>query len=526
MQTAVPDTLPDLIALQARLNGDAIAVIDGDRALTFGDLETSATGIAAGLAAKGISRGDAVAIWLPNSHWWLTALLAVARLGAVCVCVNTRFRAAELTDILMRSSAKALIYAPHFGAIDFAAIFDGVDDDVLARLSLQVTCGSTGAGARPGVPIEELSGSSQTLPPAPKSDDPVIMFTTSGTTSLPKFVLHDHASLALHADNVASGFAYRRPGTMLLQALPLCGTFGLAQALAALAAGAPSVVLPTFDADMARDLIAHHRVTGFNGTDEMFKRLLDGAAPGGLASIGWCGFACFAEARPAEFVSDCEARGLKLTGLYGMSEVQALYARQPEDLPAIERAQAGGALTSPDAMARVCDPHTGEDLAPGQSGELQLRGPSLFREYFNNPEASQAAITADGFVRTGDLAHMTEDGRFVFETRMGDSLRLGGFLVSPSEIDAWLEHDVSVAASQTVAVEIDGRMRPVSFIIPATGTTPDEQGLIAGCRNALARFKVPARIMTLDEFPTTDGPNGRKIQRGKLRDMARDYIRS
>lgn len=520
-------TLTELLSARVEADGDRVAIIDGDAALTFADLQRSADRLAAGLASRGIGRGDRVAIWLPNNSWWLVGFLAIARLGAVCVCVNTRFRAVDLTDILSRSGCRALIYAPRFGSMEFDSILADVDETVLASMTALISCvaARTRSFARCNcATVDDLMQSDAALPVDPAPEDGVVMFTTSGTTSKPKFVLHDHRSQAAHALDVAVGFQYDRPGATVLQALPLCGTFGLAQALGALAAGAPTIILPVFDALQARDLIATNKVTGFNGTDEMFKRIVDGSGPVDLASINWCGFASFAEPRPVEFARECEGRGLKLLGLYGMSEVQALFARQPENLPVEERALAGGALTSKAAAVRIGDPETGADVPDGVSGELYLRGPSLFSKYFGDVAATEGAIGKDGFVRTGDLAHKTSDGRFIFETRMGDSLRLGGYLVNPSEIDAWLEQDGSVASAQTVAAMVDGRLRPISFVISTPGGRPDEQALIAKCRDALARFKVPARVITLENFPSTDGPNGRKIQRGRLRDMATELM--
>ncbi|MBZ0217282.1 MAG: AMP-binding protein, partial [Fimbriimonadaceae bacterium] len=253
------------------------------------------------------------------------------------------------------------------------------------------------------------------------------------------------------------------------------------------------------------------------------------AGKNALASLEWCGFAAFGEADPVEFVRRCEQRGLeqrglelgglKLVGLYGMSETQALYARQPLDAPVERRALAGGNLTSIDAHAEIRDPQTGALLPPGQSGELYLSGPGLFREYLGNREASASTIGADGFVRTGDLGSGTATGGFVFETRMGDSLRLGGFLVNPAEIDAPICDLPQIAACQTVGVVTARGLRAVSFVILKTGDL-DEASIIAHCRAGLAGFKVPARIFALDKFPVSVGPNGEKIQRGRLRDLA------
>jgi fatty-acyl-CoA synthase len=172
-----------------------------------------------------------------------------------------------------------------------------------------------------------------------------------------------------------------------------------------------------------------------------------------------------------------------------------------------------------------------------EDGELLLRGPSLFDRYLGDDAATARAWTTEGWFRSGDLAVVQRGSRgapaspnplppaggegfgregFDFLTRAGDALRLGGFLVSPEEIEAFLLGQRGVTAAQVVAR--DGRA--IAFVIPGAGF--DEAALRAACEHSLARFKVPARFVTLEKFPTTEGPNGRKVQRAALREMARD----
>ncbi len=503
-------------------------MIEDGGEIAFSELEQKSDAIAAGLQASGIDAGDRVAVWLPNRSDWLTCLFALARLRAVCVSVNTRFRAAEVEDIVGRAGCCCLIYEPGFKGIDFDGILRAVDPGALDRVKLVVGA----RGAAPGGSVAhadnltlcDLLTSPSAALPEPEPDDGAVVFTTSGTTSKPKFVLHTQRSLADHARDVARAFDYVAPDTVLLQALPLCGTFGLAQAMAGIAAGRPSVLMPAFDGVQAVDLIRRHRVTSFNGSDDMLSRICEAAKPENLETVKWCGFAAFTHARVDDFAERCSRAGLHVAGLYGMSEVQALYARQPLGGPAADRARAGGALTSPDAEVQVRDPDTGAVLPAGRSGELYLKGPSRMCEYMDNRQATSDGIGKDGFVRSGDLGHLLEDGRFIFETRMGDGIRLGGFMVNPAEIDAWLERHDMVAACQTVGITIAGQTRPVSFVIAADGVTADERALADHCAGGLARFKVPERIFTLEEFPTTDGPNGEKIQRGRLRAMAEERL--
>lgn len=169
------------------------------------------------------------------------------------------------------------------------------------------------------------------------------------------------------------------------------------------------------------------------------------------------------------------------------------------------------------------DTETGELAAQGVSGEIEISAPSLFLGYFNNPDATRDAITADGFFRTGDIGRL-RGGAFVYETRAGDAMRLGGFLVAPGEVEDELKSCAGVADAQVVAVELKGQARCVAFVIPAGTSSPQQEVLTARLRERLAGYKVPARIYVVEAFPVTDSANGVKIQRARLRSMAMERI--
>ena len=534
------DTLTGLIAELASRAGAAPAIHDRGRVLSFAGLDARARRVARGLADIGIGPGDRVAVWLPNVPAWLELFFACARLGAVAVAVNTRFRSAEVGDIVGRSGARALALWPGFKGIDFPAILRDVDPAALAGLETLIPYAEDGdaapeemlAGKRT-VAFADLAGRPMLDEDRAAPDSGCVIFTTSGTTSAPKFVLHDQRGIVGHARAVASSFGYGAADAVMLQALPLCGTFGLAQAMAGLAAARPTVTMPAFDAAEAVALIAAHRVTHMNGSDEMYARMIaaaefaepaasaNGAPP--FATLRQCGFANFAN-DPASLFEAAGRHGLPLAGLYGMSELQALYAARRPGADAAERMRAGGTPTSPKARVRARDPESGALLPHGESGELELSGPSQMAGYFGNAEATANAFTADGFVRSGDLGYTEEGGGFTFLARMGDALRLGGFLVSPAEISSYIERHPAVAACQVVAVE--GRRGPeiVAFVTPASGATPEEGVLVAHCADGMAKFKVPRRILALDAFPTTESANGVKIQLAKLRAQAARHL--
>ncbi len=511
-------TIGGLLSRLAAVRGDAPAVIWGDERVSFAALDQESPRLACGLADLGIVRGDPIAF-------------ACARLGAIAVAVNTRFRSAEIADIVARSGARILVLWPGFRQIDFTAILAAVDRASLDRLEHIVVYGDDADGsAAPihGKPVLTYAALRDRPPyPDDRGDGPLgsNIFTTSGTTKAPKFVLHDHFSVVSHACYVAYRFGYAAADSVILQSLPLCGVFGFSQAMACLTAGRPMVMQASFEAEAAARLIVEHRVTGFNGSDEMFTRLLavsDADRP--FPSLRFCGYAAFNPTMET-IVTMAEARGLRLAGLYGASEVQALFALQDPASPAAVRARPGGMPIGADYHVRVRDPDSGSELPTGQSGELEFSGPSIMAGYFDDSAATAQALSEDGWVRSGDLGHRLADGSFVFETRMGDVLRLGGYLVAPSEIEAYVQRHPTIEGCQVVGVAHGDGLKPVAFVTLRVGTTFDEAGLRQFCSHGLARFKVPVRLFALDAFPSTASANGTKVQRAKLREMAQEWLR-
>jgi fatty-acyl-CoA synthase len=215
---------------------------------------------------------------------------------------------------------------------------------------------------------------------------------------------------------------------------------------------------------------------------------------------------------------------LKLVGVYGSSEVQALFARQSETASLEERIEKGGRPMAAEAHVRVRDTETGRLLAHREEGELEIKGPSRMMGYFEDPDASADAITQDGYFRTGDLGYTLPDGRFVYLARLGDTLRLGGFLVSPAEIEAVVQEHPSVKECQIVGVEAGHDWRAFAFVIAEPGHFIEETEIISYCVRRLAKSKVPVRVQQIDAFPVTEGANATKIQKGKLRKLAQETL--
>lgn len=523
------ETLAALLDRRASEALDSPALVDSNgQAFSYAELERLSRRTAAWLTAQGLSKGDRVAVWLVNRVEWLGLLYGASRLGVGVVAVNTRYRGTELQHILERSGASMLVLDAQFRKIDFLSLVQDVDPDRvpdLRRVAIleRGTQPDTILGRK--VVRFDVSALSDGDPREDGSpDDLAVLFSTSGTTKLPKLVMHTQRTLSYHTRHLSRAFGFTQGGARLLGALPLCGVFGLNPVLAALAGGATVYLMETFDGKEAVELIRRHAITHAFGSDEMFRRMLENAPeemPMPAARI--VGYAAL-QAGASELARAAWSRGVPMTGMYGSSEVNALFSKQPDHLPLDERIKAGGVPISAEARVRIRDPDTGELLPAGQSGIIEIRAPSNFIGYWNDPDATAKVIDSEGFYRTGDMGMLREDGSFVYEARIDDAMRLSGFLVNPGEIEDVLKEIEGVDDAQVISVTLDGKLRCAAFIIPAPGASPDPNKVIAEAGRLMATFKVPARVWIVEQFPVTESANGMKIQRALLRKMAAERL--
>ena len=497
-----------------------VFILEGE-GYSFARVSEESQAVAAGLRELGIGKGDLVAVWLMNHPDWLTVFFACARLGAIVVSVNTRYRHSELADIYARLKPKALICRREFGSINFLQIADAAATAVSYLPPITIVADTD--TPETAFNLDCLKQSSPRKVPTVLPDDGLVVFTTSGTTAKPKFVLHTHASISQHAEDVATHFELHDKDVIALQALPYCGVFGFCQAMGTIAAGRPSVVLETFDGTVAAKLIGAHSITHFNATDDMLEAIVTEAPGQDLSSLRLVGAASFNRS-PAILQNIAEKYGVPIAGLYGMSEVQALFARRKIRDLAASRYRPGGRSVSTDAVVRIRDPETGRICAAGETGEIELRGPSCFSRYLGDPEATYAAFTDDGFFRTGDLGSAEREGAFTFDARMGDALRLGGFLVDPNEISSFIETFEEIEACIVVGVEARGRPRAAAFVTLSDLQKFNSADLIQACSLYLAPYKVPILIHAVDAFPMAEGANGNKVQLGELRSFAQQLV--
>jgi fatty-acyl-CoA synthase len=477
-----------------------------DRSVGAQQVAAEGARLARALGERGLVAGDRLAIWAPNGLSYLRCLAAAAAGRYVVVSINTRFSEDEARVLLGRSGSRVLV-----SDRDLVNAIEGVDR--IAIDDVEALC-----GASDPIALDQAH-----------PDDPYIVFTTSGTTNRPKLVLHQQKSITIHAHDVARLFDYERHDARVLVAMPLCGVFGLSSMAGALAGNAEIWMPGRFVADETAELIESQAITDVNGSDDMFHRLLSTGRD--LSSVRLGGYARFNSSLDG-VVARAERAGVILSGLYGMSEVQALFALRDPSEPTEGRERAGGRPASADAAFRVVDPESGQDCAVGEDGELVLRGPSLFAGYLvEGGDLIDADLTADNqmidaegvtWFKTGDLGCFEDDGTFTYLTRIGDVLRLGGFLVSPAEIEAVILEASGVDHVQVVTVARPEGVRPVAVVI--AGGPIIEAEIIAHCRQRLAVFKCPIAVVEVESFPTIASANGTKIQRNKLRELAQSSL--
>jgi len=494
--------------------GDLPAFHADGHTATRAQLKISAQRAAAFLHQLGLRRGDTIAVWMPDGAVWLQLLFGAAQLGVLMVPVSTRLKLSEAQHVVATSRARVLVVPTTFLDFDYlgASLAIQASEPTLEH----VIDMPADAGFQWGdyAPHPEIAG---------QDSDPLCTFSTSGTTGKPKLAVHTQSGIATHARN-AGRVNDIHPGDAMLCALPLYGVLGFVKAFATLAAGGACVFLPVFKADAAAAAIEKYRITHFFGSDGMLDMVLN-AKSSSLATWRRGSFAEFAGLGRKVIERAWNDLGLRLSGLYGMSECFAMTAIRDPNAEAEVRGMPGGTPISPGIHFRIADPVSDSPVAEGAQGELQLRGYNVMTGYLNNPTATAEAFTADGWFKTGDLAY-ADGNSFCYLARLKDSLRLKGYLVDPTEVEDFLARHPAVDAAQVVGVYQEGEGDVAVAFIRASEQPAAESELLAYCKAGIAGYKVPRRIVVVDDFPQMSGPNGIKILKNVLRDMATEHLKT
>ena len=499
------------------------AVIDEDMSLSYEALFGRCCRMASALKSLGVSAGDTVALLCPNSHEVLESHYSVPMCGAVLNTLNFRLDAASLTFILGHGEARLLFYDTEFEALAKAAIAglesppilvsierDGGPSDGLARIDYESLLASATPTTKWQRPADEW--------------DAISLNYTSGTTGNPKGVVYHHRGAYLAAMSDAMAFNMSAD-TVYLWTLPMFHCNGWAYTWAITAIGGTHICLRTIDTRVIHERIERYGVTHMCGAPIVMNLLLNELGQQGKTLSRRVQFALGGAAPPSAVIRKAQAIGFEITHLYGLTETYGpatLCVPQPEwaklgvDDLATRMARQGVATLALDE-ARVCDPATGKTVpADGKTlGEIQLRGNTLMKGYLKNPETTAKAF-ADGWFSSGDLAVMHPDHYIEIKDRSKDIIISGGENISSLEVEEVLyQHPaVSEAAVVAIADEKWGEV-PCAFIhLVADDGTTTEDDLVAFCREHMARFKIPKKVI-FGELPKT--ATG-KVRKNVLRD--------
>jgi fatty-acyl-CoA synthase len=532
-------TLASMLDDVARRHPTRLALVFLERRLSYAEVSCEVERCARGLLALGVQPDDKVALWMPNRPEWLLVQHAAARIGAVLVALNTRYRAHELDYVLRQSNATVLLLQDHSGPVDYLERLD----DVLPRLHARDPDRlefETFPRLRHVVVLADdvYAGSHRYADVLDSGDDPALeamlrdrrglitpdrvfsLLYTSGTTAFPKGAMITHRNAVPHAFAAGArlGLSER---DRVLHTLPFSGTWGgLVAPLMTWSHGATLVLTDGFDAGGALHLMEAERITVWNAVDAMLTAVIDhpDLARRDRSSLRTGAVAMTGGGRDGLF--DEVVGRLGMSGAvqpYGMTEVNAL-ALCPEPGDPLDLRSQAGVRPAEGIEARVVDPERGVDRQPGSAGELLLRGPQVTPGYYEKPEETRAAIDPDGWLHTGDLAVRDEAGHVFFLGRLKETLRIGHQMVAPAEIEAFLVTHPEVGQAFVVGAP-DPRLGevPVAYVIPRPGAAPTEAEVIAHCRGRLASYKVPRHVFVVPDVPRTPGPHGDKVQRAGLR---------
>ena len=532
-------TLYSWLADNVAANGDRVLFHEphGDElvAVTARDFFDEVQRTSATLHELGVEDGDCIATWLPNWSSTIAWQFAASAVGAHVIGVNTRYNVTEVRHILTKARPKVLAVAHDFQRLDLlgrarkalAELDSGLGPVVVPIAgpgkSLPDDVSDQDLGA--GVALVPNPGSSFTVPQpvGPSESRLSTAFTTSGSTGLPKLAAHRESAVLWHAGALGGRLGFRE-SDCVIGVLPYSGVFGFNPYMSAIVSGASILLHPVFTPARLIEDMAEARTTHFFGADDILSAIRSAweENPVDLSSWRRIGIADF-EGK-SEHIAEWAAEhfGTATGGVYGSSELFALTSIRLPEWAEGSNVDGGGPVVSPLIGVRLADPETNELVPPGSSGELQFRGPNVVDAYLGDEGEGAKAFTPDGWFHSGDLGSIDEDGAFNYLCRIGDVLRLKGFLVEPAEIETRLAEHPSVHTAKVVgSADSSGAPTAVAFVTLRDSTHATDGELVQFCKDRLARFKVPAEIRIIDEMPTTVGTNGTKIKAATLREWAK-----
>ena len=471
---------------------DVVALVNRGRSTTYGELRDQVGALRGALAGLGLAPGDRVAIVCGNNGYFVTAYLAILGAGLVAVPLNPASPSKELQRELAAVGVRAAVVGP-----TGRASFDGIDPAQVPSLDFRIY-------------VDDLPAAEPT-PIVDRGDDElaVLMF-TSGTAGSPKAAMLTHGNLLSNLQQMqAQAARAQNEKDVTLGVLPLFHIFGLNVVLGlALYVGARVVLIERFDPTSAIEAISRHGVTVVPGAPPMWaawaaspEAARDAFATVRIAASG-------AAKLSLDVAERCEQRfGITIAEGYGLTEASPVVTSST----GIAAKPGSIGVPIPGVRLRLVD-SAGEDVLVGDAGELWVKGANVFKGYWNDPEATARALTPDGWLRTGDIGVVDDDGALYLVDRAKDLIIVSGFNVYPAEVEHVLLLHPAVESCAVVGVAHPHTGESVkAYVVLAPGQFVEEDSLIAFCAEHLARYKCPDKVMFVDELPL--GAGGKVLRR-------------
>ena len=502
---------------------DVEAIVGPGGRLTYAELDAEVARIRAGLHGLGVQRGEHVGICLGNGPRFMALFLAIGSAGAVAVPVNTRLLADEIAYALRQSRVRTLFMADRLLRADFVTVLRGICPAIdaalpgteLPDLERLVVLGDDVPHA--AVSWDAFLAAGVPADPCCTPDDTLLIQYTSGTTASPKGVLLRHRSM-LGNGFVSGGRMGLRIADRFHSARPFFHVAGSSLSiLACVQHAATLVTMERFEPGEALLLMEQERCTHFSGNDTMALMLLNHADRATRRLVLRGAWAAASPSIVQRVIDELGARECVVG--YGQSEASPNIAQSCWWEPEAVRA-AGRMRPQPGVEIRITD-EAGVDVAPGVTGEIRARGYTVMRGYFDKPAETAATLDADGWLATGDLGRLGDDGRLEFAGRAKDLIRVGGENVAPAEIEDILHRHPAIRQAVVVGVP-DPRLMEVAcaFVILNDGHAVDGPAIIAWSREHMAGYKVPRHLQIVDGFERIGMTASSKIQRKQLREHA------
>ncbi|MBL0801579.1 MULTISPECIES: AMP-binding protein [Streptomyces] len=513
----LPDTIGASLARTVAAHPDREALVDvaSGRRWTYARFAEDVERLARALLARGVLKGDRVGIWATNCPEWVLVQYATARIGAIMVNINPAYRAHELAYVLRQSGTGLLVATPGHRTNDFRALVNEVREECPALREtayLGEESWTALLAAADACPPDALAAREAEL----SCDDPINIQYTSGTTGFPKGATLSHHNILNNGYFVGENVGYTEQDRICLP-VPFYHCFGMVMGnIAATTHGACIVIPgPVFDPVTTLTAVAQERCTSLYGVPTMFIGELNLAdfASYDLTSLRtgiMAGSPC-----PEEVMKRVvtEMHMAEVSICYGMTETSPVSTQTRRDDSLAHRTGTVGRVL-PHLEVKVVDPGTGITVERGEAGELCTRGYSVMLGYWEEPERTAEAVDPAGWMHTGDLAVLRQDGYVEIVGRIKDMIIRGGENIYPREIEEFLYTHPKIADVQVVGVP-DGKYgeEVLACVIPKQNAGPlTLEELRAFCRDRLAHYKVPSRLQLLDAFPMTVSGKVRKIE--------------